>query len=254
MIASRNERGFTLMEILVAIFVMSVGLAGIIGVFPMGIKAGSEAVKDTYSGILAQSVLDGLKVAMRENRFEDPRRGGTYVVFDHDGITDDPSQHRIKNPDYTKDFVLLLPQYFIDSKTKVFIYPETSNPPNGRGSSADAKDDKDDLVEDRDGNRVFEITKTFEVGQFLKKKMNDPAVSDYERREILGRDPLMQYSFAIVIKRAQIDSNKDGEITKDDLYSNFLFDVEIRIYRNFRSDPKSKGNQPIHSISTLLEL
>ncbi|MCZ6688030.1 MAG: prepilin-type N-terminal cleavage/methylation domain-containing protein [Planctomycetota bacterium] len=254
MMASRYERGFTLMEILVAIFVMSVGLTGIIAVFPAGIKMGSKAVEDTYSGILAQSVIDGLKVAMRENRFEDPKRGGTYVVFDHDGITDDPSQHRIKNPDYEKDFVLLLPQYFSDSKTKVFIYPETSNPANGRGSSADAKDDDEDRVEDRHGESVFEITKTFEVGQFIKQRMSDPEVSDYEKREILSRDPITQYSFAIIIKRAKVDTNKDGEITKDDLYSNFLFDVEVRIYRNFRPDPKSKGNEAIHSISTLMEL
>lgn len=252
----RSESGFTLMEILVAIFVMALGLSGIMAVFPAGIKKGAETVKDTYSGILAQSVMDALKVAVRENRFQDPDGKGTYVVFDHDGITHDPQRHSMTKPDYSQDYILLLPEYLNRTKTKTFIYPETSVAnPNGGGSTAEAEDDGERKVEDRSGDRVLEITETYQVGQFLTRQMEDPEISEYEKREIISRDPYRQYSFAIIIRRAQFDSNRNGKIDVDhDHYSNFLYEVTVNVYRNFNKDPLSKWNQPIHSVSTQMEM
>ena len=249
-----RESGFTLMEILVALFVMGVGLALVMAAFPMGIKKGAEAVKDTYSGILAQSVTDSFKVAMRENRFDDPKGKGTYLVFDHDGITDDPSKHSAKKPDYSKDFILLLPEYFEATKTKTFVYPETSGVMNGNGASTQAEDDGERLVEDRDGNQILEITKAYHVGQFLKKQLEDPDVSEYQKREIISNDPYIQYAFAIIIKRARTDTDRNGRVDDRDGYSNFLFEVTVNIYRNFKPEPKSKGNRPIHVMTTYMEL
>lgn len=249
----RGESGFTLMEILVAIFVLAIGLAGIMSVFPAGIKWGNETVKDTYSSILAQSVVDAFKVCLRENRFEDPETGHPYIVFDHDGITDDPTQHRARNPDYSRDYVILLPQYNRLDEKRVFIYPETSSNPNGGGDNRVAENDADRTVEGRDGLPVIEITRTYEAGQAIRRRLEDPDVSKKEK-ELLAQDPYTQYSYSIEIRRAKIDSDKNGRIDASDLYSNFLFELEVRIYRNFDSAATSKWNQPIHTIVTHVEM
>jgi hypothetical protein len=57
-----------------------------------------------------------------------------------------------------------------------------------------------------------------------------------------------------LIKRARTDSNKDGKIDKNDAFSNFLYQVTVNVYRNFKKDPKSKWNRPIHSMTTQVEL
>lgn len=249
-----RDRGFTLMEILVALFVMAIGLSTIMAVFPAGIKRGNETVKDTYSGILAESVMDALKVALRENRFLDPEGQGTYIVFDHDGVTDDPSTHNTKKPDWDKDYILLLPEYFSRTETKIFVYPETSTNKNGGGSAAKAEDDGERVVEDRHGNMDPQIEMTYQVGQFLLKRAQDPEVSEYEKREIISKDPYMQYSFAIKISRARTDSDRNGRIDVNDAYSNFLYQVTVNIYRNFNAEPKSKWYIPIHRMTTQMEI
>jgi hypothetical protein len=148
---------------------------------------------------------------------------------------------------------MLLPQYFKRDEKRVFIYPETSSNPNGGGDNRVAENDANRTVEGRDGVPVPEITETYEVGEAIRRKLEDPEVSRKEK-EILQQDPYTQYSYSIEIRRAKIDSDKNNRIDPSDLYSNFLFELEVRIYRNFESEATSKWNRPIHTIVTHVEM
>jgi prepilin-type N-terminal cleavage/methylation domain-containing protein len=59
------RRGFTLLEILLALAVLLVGLVGILTLFPVGIRSVGESTMDTMAAIVAESVQQALMKAMR---------------------------------------------------------------------------------------------------------------------------------------------------------------------------------------------
>lgn len=61
----RGERGFTLIEILLALIVLMVGLVGIMALFPVGIKSTKESAEDTMSALVAESVYQAIVRGMR---------------------------------------------------------------------------------------------------------------------------------------------------------------------------------------------
>lgn len=61
----RARRGFTLIEILIALVVLFIGIVGIIALFPIGIKSTKESVQDTNAALIAESVHHALVQALR---------------------------------------------------------------------------------------------------------------------------------------------------------------------------------------------
>lgn len=59
------RKGFTLIEILIALVIMLVGILGIITLFPLAIKNTAEATKDTEIGFFANTIKTSLEHAMR---------------------------------------------------------------------------------------------------------------------------------------------------------------------------------------------
>lgn len=57
---NRNQRGVTLIEVLVAIFLISVGLWGIVGIFPMATKTAKLANSSTVAVNLARAQMEQL--------------------------------------------------------------------------------------------------------------------------------------------------------------------------------------------------
>ncbi|MDQ7780801.1 MAG: prepilin-type N-terminal cleavage/methylation domain-containing protein, partial [Planctomycetota bacterium] len=71
--------GFTLLEILIALVVLTVGLCGIIALFPAGVYSTRESMEDTTSSQIAESVYAAVVVALRE------APSSTQAIFFHDG-------------------------------------------------------------------------------------------------------------------------------------------------------------------------
>ncbi len=83
------ERGFTLIEILIAMAVFLIGVVAIIGVFPEGIRTTSKSVDDAVAGYLAQSVRDAIVDAIRHNvkdEENDNPNDGYFIRWFHDGL------------------------------------------------------------------------------------------------------------------------------------------------------------------------
>ena len=51
-----RRKGFTIIEILIAIVVLVLGITGIVALFPTAIESGNQTVEDTYSATITQSV------------------------------------------------------------------------------------------------------------------------------------------------------------------------------------------------------
>jgi len=58
----KNRGGFTLIEIAIALVILSVGLIGILSLFPVGFEATSRANNLTVATMLAQGVLESAKL------------------------------------------------------------------------------------------------------------------------------------------------------------------------------------------------
>src|SRR5579884_1737381 len=121
------ERGFTLVEILIAVAILGLGIAGIVALFPSTIQTASKAVEDTYASSIADSVVASLSATRREHQIFAalPPAGSKptkYLIFDHDGVLDQlvtpapgpvagaPKGSAYYAANYDKDYVVLLPR------------------------------------------------------------------------------------------------------------------------------------------------
>jgi len=71
-----NQKGFTLMEVLVAVLVLSLGLLGVAGMQMMSLKNTNSAYQRTQATQLAYDIID----RMRANRKEAETTGSSYAV------------------------------------------------------------------------------------------------------------------------------------------------------------------------------
>lgn len=60
----KKEKGFTLIEILLALTILLIGIAGILVLFPLGLSATKDTIEDTVAANLAESITSSVKVAM----------------------------------------------------------------------------------------------------------------------------------------------------------------------------------------------
>ena len=59
--SSKERRGFTLLEVVVAAAILGLGLLGIVRVFPIGLQAAQRSEDFTRASLLARSIFEGLK-------------------------------------------------------------------------------------------------------------------------------------------------------------------------------------------------
>jgi len=274
MIRLRHEKGFTILEILLAVVILTVGLLGLLAVFPVAMRAGKDAVENTNAVIISQSVEQAIREGLMEHKAQSPDGRWTYFIFNHDGVTD-PLPARIDRARPDADYYILLPSPDPDRKTsmkrtefwergKTFVFPETdgltwivsdsgverevtdessSSPPNGRGNPTRADDDADDYLREirsPDSDRVLDSYETYDVRRVYRlsnRFFDQELAQDYN---LIDFDPISQYSFAFTIRPAKQDGSLDLKWCDDQNFipSGELFEIEILILRSFREGTK----------------
>ena len=88
----KNNRGFTLIEILISIFILSIGIVGILLAFPLGVQVESNAKMRTCASKLAQEKI--------EEAISLPYEDINSSLEDYETISEFQSYKRETNVDY----------------------------------------------------------------------------------------------------------------------------------------------------------
>lgn len=67
--AALRKSGFTLVEIALAMMVISVGLLAVFGLFPAGMSSNKNAIDDTYGAMFAEEVFNGVRAVLSTNNW-----------------------------------------------------------------------------------------------------------------------------------------------------------------------------------------
>ena len=221
-----REKGFTLVEILIAMVVMSVGLLGILGVFPAGIRKTAEVVEDSYAAIIAESVRNAVELGLQQGRIDDGADKG--FIYMGEGVEEllQEKGHTLpvdittldgNGPSINKaaDYWIKLPY---DQPDVYYLFPRF-DPTNYEMGAKTV-------------NNIEPVKRVFPCGAKLLKDSTDMGLSLAEREEAL-RDPYSQYSYAFVIR--EVDTGNPS--------SHSLYELTILVYRNFPSAAFKSGNE-----------
>ncbi len=243
---SRNK-GFTIVEILIAMVVLSLGLLGILGVFPVGIKQTAKIVQDSNAAIIAESVRNSIEMSLQSTRIEDDTdRGFVYLgegvkaLLEEKGLSLPVDVTSLDgNPpsiNKTADYWVKLPQ-----GEKKYLYPR-SNPAVFE-------------MGDYTANKLPPVKRVFPCGANITKQCYDSSLTRDEREEAL-KDPFPQYSYAFIIREAKVGHPPAF------MPGHSLYELTILIYRNFPLAAFKSGNdlagfannrhQPIETFKTLV--
>ena len=72
---SRQDKGFSLIEVLVAIVILSIGLLGLAGLQTAGLKANNSAYQRSQASVMANEILDRMRanrVGIASSFYDDP--------------------------------------------------------------------------------------------------------------------------------------------------------------------------------------
>ncbi len=65
-----SKSGFTLIEIALALLVASIGLLGVVGLFPSGIQMSKMSADETQAALFAEQVLNGVRAQAATSRWD----------------------------------------------------------------------------------------------------------------------------------------------------------------------------------------
>lgn len=268
-----GQAGFTLMEILIAMTILMFGLVPMMAVFITAMANLNRAVEDTYAAAVAQSVVDSIRLGLKDQKVEYPD-GTRFFILDHDGWTpvsqsdEDPRTQlekdragagavRISEIDITqeqhraalfqRDYVIVLPN---DTETetppgggtrgKAFLYPRKDP---GDNAARKGVEYVEGTLTGPDGRpvrtRKVKIEKTYQLARKLKASAT----------EIEANDVYHQYSFACTIRTAKApDLANPGAPVSAQQPLKGLYEVVVYVFRNFNPDPTSRRNDPVGGI------
>lgn len=244
--------GFTILEIMIATAILTLGLVGILALFPVAIHYGKQIVERSTASVLAESVAEAIRQGLR-NSLRSVVKGGViqhYFIFQHDGVKDPvPPRKEQERPD--KDYYILLPRFrdaaqgvfsrpdAAQQSARTFVYPESDlSNANGGGNALSADDDGDDYQRKLSTGQVLDeilVDKVYTFGEFLPAdSAQGPEVLDDQKIE-----SLKQYSYAFEIQSSTGDANLDfsGQRFQP---ANRLYRVRVMIFRGFPKGPEGR--------------
>ncbi|RMG15705.1 MAG: prepilin-type N-terminal cleavage/methylation domain-containing protein [Planctomycetota bacterium] len=281
------RRGFTILEIVIAIFVLALGIAGIVAIYPTAIRTGKQSVDDSYAASIALSVADALQASMRESF---PTGGPSrYVIFNHDGVLDAPPADKKDfsgEAMHQKDYCVLLPIggnelfYPVPNLTGPGLHPAALLDQRAGGAQVDNGAGQLIYAKDTEGTGHLWIARTYPLGRYragegptgeVRTEFRfldiNPGVTD---AKLVAADRYCSYSYAFLLRRW--GPVRVGDTT-DPPGSDGLIRARILVFRDFdeeaarqlaptnASSPVPVGgagltipktNVPIHEFITML--
>ena len=255
MIVERPRDGFTILEIMIATAILTLGLVGILALFPVAIHTGKQIVEKSTAVVIAESVAEAIREGMRNQlRYSLKPPGDAYFIFKHDGVMDPiPLMQEKDSP--KKDYYILLPTYSRTTafsgrtarrkalaSARTFLYPETDRLMNGNSRARNADNDGNDytytFTSSKESYTDVLVEKTYSLGNLLPASDARPDEYVLSDQQI---ESLKQYSYAFTLSPSIHDANRSPN---PDQYqpAGLLFHVRIMIFRSFV--PPVEGAEP----------
>ena len=153
----REGKGFTLLEVIIALTILGFGLLALMRAFPIGVNSSQRVADRTRATFLAQSIMEGIKTA--KSGF--PIIPGSYEIISlpGNGIDDDKFLDVIAgkwDPEINPDFDMNK-NGTADIDVDVDYYPPEDLKENMFAQRNGEDDDSDGIVDDPDANHDFDV-------------------------------------------------------------------------------------------------
>jgi prepilin-type N-terminal cleavage/methylation domain-containing protein len=223
------QQGMTLIEILIALLVMTLGVLGIMALFPPALQSASESMEETNAAILAESVAHSMAEAFASA--EEDKQSPKLLLrctMSHDMKAGDKTRGR---------YTFILPPLPANPLTNQewSHYPSTSMPP-GQGSPAPGDPGSrmtGNAWDAEEDDRHFQLGGDMWTVDAVKsvQEVNDPT------------DPLLQFAFSFDIRKVDdmwyqrknsgaIDPFRNAAMKPDDYEAmEKLYEIRIHILR-----------------------
>lgn len=270
----RRRRGFTIIEVLVAIVIVTIGLLAVIALLAQSVKVAGEVVEDSFAATLARSVYDSLREGATKRPFLVDESGNLVrgFVFVHDGVVDGggsftpPALPASMNDTGRlnalrgSDFAVFLPAgspypapaevYF------VFPRPTGASAENAWVAPSGGQDDSFYSLNPVSTRKTPKpnfagVPNRFDI-QRIYQLRNRPTAPPPGALPDAGD----QYGFAVALRRASaptlvqgagpITWNAGNTPPNQTAPQDGLYQVEVMVFRNFEADPASRHHQPVN--------
>ena len=260
-----REQGFTILEILIATAILTLGLVSILALFPYAIDLGKKVMERSTAVTIAKSVAEEIRAGIRNKKRVNTfgPMSYAYFVFDHDGVKDPiPRSREQERPSH--DYYILFPKYRQEAQFEgatederrnkgaqagmEFVYPEDDEPMNGGGNPFMAENDADDSP---DKSQIM-VRKVYTIGNLLPGIDGAKGVAPEAILDDQIQDPFKQYSYAFSIRASKFDTNLslNPRVFQP---GNSLYHIRVMIFRAFtfneeRAQQDGKGPEPIYEM------
>ncbi len=199
------RRGFTLLEILIAMAVFVVGVISIMAVFPVGIKSSTQSTDHSVAAALAESLDDALTLALRQYSGV---AGTDAVDFFHDGLPSGAGKFQLPpletwqdgNPGTIGPAGVV---YVANGRSQPTWYPWKDLDANNIPSYSEAKD-KDNVHQPPAALGTLAGSKGGNIGGLVGETAKD------------FPDPLRQYSFRFMCHEYKTPNDYAGDPAGDE--------------------------------------
>ena len=257
----QDSGGFTILEIMIATAILTLGLVSVLALFPAAIRTGKTVIDNSNAVVIAESVAEAIREGMRNHIrvIDRPDGADRYFVLKHDGVVDPvPNQRSQERPE--KDYYILLPRFpdgprgtFSGGSSEdrranavragaVFVYPETDPLRNGGGFAERADNDGLDFRGRLSNDKAFTdfvVENVYQLGRLLP-------TDDASGVSVLGDqqiEVLKQYSFAFAVRVSKYDANR-SQLDARFQPANRLYHFEVMVFRSFIKPARGKLHAP----------
>jgi len=274
-----RRRGFTLIEVLIAIAILALGIGGIVALFPSTIQTASRAIDDSYVSSIGDSVVAALASTRREHQIfsalstTPPAQppATKYLIFDHDGVLDQlvaptpgfgagqPSGSTYYAANFDKDYVILLPRAAAPGNTvtgnePMLLYPSCPaslglpGTPSNRSPAAIAAGIADEYgtKPTADGQVTLWVRRTYPCGRYRAGALMPPGFATGDvRQEFLsaGAGPIGPNRYLLDnYPRYSFAFALRRVPFHSPAYSSELYELHVMVYTNFDGSIATLGS------------
>ncbi|HZV02088.1 MAG TPA: prepilin-type N-terminal cleavage/methylation domain-containing protein [Planctomycetota bacterium] len=269
-----RRSGFTLIEVLIAMFILSVGIVGVLALHTATVVNASKIAQESYVSNLARSIDAAIAEGVRQRSFILQENWGVARGFllRHDGVPTPagPAMPPLPTslndgagtliaPLAASDYSIFMPNAANPDPVFVFPRPNGAAAENPNGGSKGTDDWNTAGVPGYNGLVYLTVKRVYQL-PYVAPSGNNAGASNP------SIDAGGQYGFAISVRRAQSPALAVGGPESfaisgpgptvlpqtNSPRTDGLYEVEIHIYRAFDPNPKSPQHVEVRNFRTLL--